>query len=129
MSELWTSTKLPSRFAVSHEAVEFYQALGLKLIVSARDEYARFEAPSGTSTFSLYLMEQPEVGGATLYFEVPDVDAAYAALVANGIVFDKGPVNQRWLWREARLRDPSGNRPCLYQAGENRKNPPWRLPD
>jgi hypothetical protein len=32
-----------------------------------------------------------------------------------------------WLWREARLRDPDGHRVCLYRAGQNRKNPPWRL--
>ena len=33
----------------------------------------------------------------------------------------------RWLWREARLVDPSGNVICLYHAGENRLNPPWRV--
>ena len=37
------------------------------------------------------------------------------------------PVDQPWQWREARLRDPDGNRLCLFHAGENRLNPPWRL--
>ena len=37
------------------------------------------------------------------------------------------PVDQRWLWREAYLRDPAGNLLCLYCAGENRLFPPWRL--
>jgi hypothetical protein len=32
-----------------------------------------------------------------------------------------------YLWREAVLRDPSGNRIKLYHAGENRLNPPWRV--
>jgi hydroxymethylpyrimidine/phosphomethylpyrimidine kinase len=34
-----------------------------------------------------------------------------------------------WLWREARLRDPSGNEICLYHAGANRRFPPWRIKD
>ena len=32
-----------------------------------------------------------------------------------------------WLWREARLRDPSGNVVCLYHAGDYRRHPPWRV--
>ena len=39
------------------------------------------------------------------------------------------PVEQPWLWREARLTDPAGNRLCLYQADENRRFPPWRIDD
>jgi hydroxymethylpyrimidine/phosphomethylpyrimidine kinase len=27
------------------------------------------------------------------------------------------------------LRDPAGNQLCLFRAGENRRNPPWRLKD
>ena len=37
------------------------------------------------------------------------------------------PTDQPWLWREAYLNDPDGNPLCLYHAGENRLNPPWRL--
>ena len=37
------------------------------------------------------------------------------------------PRDQPWLWREAYLRDPAGNLICLYHAGENRRNPPWRI--
>ena len=44
-----------------------------------------------------------------------------------GVTFDQLPTDQPWLWREARLTDPSGNAVCLYQAGENRRFPPWRL--
>ena len=36
-------------------------------------------------------------------------------------------MNQPWLWREARLLDPSGNVVCLYRAGEARRYPPWRI--
>jgi hydroxymethylpyrimidine/phosphomethylpyrimidine kinase len=27
------------------------------------------------------------------------------------------------------LRDPAGNAVCLFHGGENRRNPPWRLPE
>jgi len=36
-------------------------------------------------------------------------------------------VDQRWLWREACLNDPAGNRICIYHAGENRRYPPWKI--
>ena len=41
----------------------------------------------------------------------------------------EAPVDQDWLWREARLADPSGNIICIYHAGENRRFPPWRIGD
>ena len=52
-----------------------------------------------------------------------------------GLVFVAGldlplvhpPIDQDWLWREARLADPSGNIICIYRAGENRRFPPWRI--
>jgi hypothetical protein len=44
-------------------------------------------------------------------------------------VFEHGPIDQSWLWREARLRDPDGHVICLFSAGENRINPPWKLVD
>ena len=64
-----------------------------------------------------------------VYFESENIDAVVKDLQAAGLVFDTEPADQRWLWREARLRDPSGNPICLFQAGENRLNPPWRLPE
>jgi hypothetical protein len=45
------------------------------------------------------------------------------------MIFDTPPADQRWLWREARLRDPDGHELCLFHAGDNRLNPPWRLPE
>ena len=38
-------------------------------------------------------------------------------------------VDQPFLWREAILNDPSGNKIKLYWAGDNRLNPPWRIKD
>ncbi len=112
-------------------SIVFYEALGLRLIVKA-DHYARFECPDADggepATFSLHL--DPDAAGVTatsVYFEEDDLDAAVDRLKAAGLVFDSDPVDQRWLWREAWLRDPSGNRVCLYRAGEARRFPPWRL--
>ncbi len=107
----------------------FYQRLGLILIVSA-DHYARFACPGedeGRATFSIHRAEAVTPNGTGIYFECPDLDARVQALKATGIVFDSGPVDQSWLWREAWLRDPDGHRLCLYRAGENRLDPPWRV--
>ena len=106
-------------------ATAFYQRLGFEIIVSA-DHYARFLCPGG-ATFSVHVADDVRPGGTLIYFECEDLDARVAALKAGGVVFDSGPTDQRWLWREARLRDPDGNRLCLYFAGENRVDPPWRL--
>ena len=54
-------------------------------------------------------------------------DALVKRLKEAGLQFDTDPADQRWLWREARLRDPSGNPICLFAAGANRLNPPWRI--
>lgn len=110
-------------------AIAFYRTLGLKLIVQS-DRYARLECPDGGSTFSLHL--DPETHGVsetTIYFEDDDVDSTVQRLKAEGLAFDADPVDQPWLWREAYLRDPSGNRICLYRAGEIRRFPPWRVSD
>ena len=109
-------------------AITFYRTLGLKLIVKS-PHYARFMCPQGESTFSVHLGEVLKVHSTVVYFENENLDAAVKHLQAAGLVFDSEPTDQRWLWREARLRDPSGNPICLFHAGENRLNPPWRLPD
>lgn len=109
-------------------SVAFYEALGLILIVRA-DHYARFECPDGDATFSLALREVPPPAGEGIhvYFECDDLDHRVAALKRRGIAFASDPAEQPWLWREARLFDPAGNEICLYWAGKNRKDPPWRI--
>lgn len=106
----------------------FYRRLGLRQIVANLPKYARFECPDGGSTLSLHHADRllgPT--GVVVYFECPDLDARVAALKQQGLEFDADPVDQPWLWREAYLRDPDGNVVCLFWAGENRRNPPWRL--
>jgi len=108
----------------------FYEGLGLTLIVSS-DHYARFVCGGASedlaSTFSIHFADlvHPHRGG--VYFECENLDARVAELRAAGFVFESDPVDQLWNWREAWLSDPDGNLICLYFAGTNRINPPWRV--
>ena len=109
-------------------AVEFYCRLGLLLIVDSAPRYVRFQCPDGAATFSLHHTDDaPASNGPVIYFECADLDAQVARLQALGVAFAAVPVDQSWLWREAYLRDPDGHLLCLYHAGENRLNPPWRV--
>ena len=108
--------------------IAFYRKLGLTLIVES-PHYARFACPEGGSTFSIHAGEIQATPTTVVYFENDDLDAAVEKLKQEGLAFDTEPGDQRWLWREARLRDPSGNPICLFHAGENRLHPPWRILD
>lgn len=109
-------------------SIEFYKKLGLKLIVKALPHYARFECPEGEATFSLHKVEEKdETAGFMTYFETKNLDEKVETLVAQGVIFDEMPEDRSWLWREARLKDPYGNRIIIFYAGKNRKNPPWRI--
>lgn len=110
------------------ETVEFYKKLGLLLIVDSLPRYARLECPDGESTLSVHVTEnaQPDQS-VVLYFECEDLDETVNKLKILGLAFDEDPVDRDWLWREAYLKDPNDNKICLFYAGENRKNPPWRI--
>jgi hydroxymethylpyrimidine/phosphomethylpyrimidine kinase len=75
------------------------------------------------------LTQEPiaRAGGVHVYFECDDVDGEVARLKRAGLSFDEEPADKSWLWREAWLKDVSGNSLCLYHAGANRRFPPWRL--
>ena len=110
------------------KSVAFYETLGLELIVDSVPRYARFLLPKGDSTFSIHKVEELPLGlGVVVYFECEDLDEEVARLSKEGIAFELLPTDQDWLWREARLKDPDGNQLILFKAGENRKNPPWRI--
>lgn len=107
---------------------DFYQRLGFTLIVDAPPHYMRLEAPEGGATLSLHLVDAPPTGDNTVvYLESDRLDAEVARLKAKGVVFFQEPRDESWLWREARLKDPDGNEICLYHAGQNRLDPPWRV--
>lgn len=108
-------------------SLAFYRLLGLTLIVDAPENgYARFEAANGV-TFSIHVADEHVEPGATIYLELAALDVWHAWLLRQGVRFEAPPRDQDWGWREAHLRDPAGNRLCLYQAGEYRRFPPWRV--
>ncbi len=110
------------------ETVEFFQKLGLRLIVDSLPRYARLECPDGEATLSVNIADEaPAASQVVLYFECDDVDAEVARLKSLGLEFIQDPRDEEWLWRQAYLLDPNGNKICLFHAGENRKNPPWRV--
>jgi len=107
-------------------SVAFYKQMGLTQIVdSSANGYARFEAANGV-TLSIHVGDG-DAGGTTTYLESGALDAWVAYLARRGLRFDQMPRDEEWGWREARLTDPAGNRLCLYQAGEYRRYPPWRI--
>ncbi|MEN8857298.1 MAG: VOC family protein [Flavobacteriaceae bacterium] len=111
-----------------NKATEFYQKLGLHLIVDAKPRYVRFELPDGDATFSIHVVDElPKGDGISVYFQEENLDNYVEQLLKKGFQFDLLPTDQPWLWREARLKDLDGNQLILYSAGKNRKNPPWRI--
>ena len=110
-------------------SVAFYKALGLKQIVDNPPDYARFETAGG-ATLSVQVDPEEKISATTaVYLECDDLDEQFERLAKAGFPFEHGPRNQPWMWREARLRDPSGNIIFLYRAGEARRFPPWRITD
>jgi hydroxymethylpyrimidine/phosphomethylpyrimidine kinase len=123
MEGMLNQITIPARDYAASE--NFYTLLGLRQIVRAEPRYARFETTGGTT---LSIEAADEIGGApVIYFECDDLDFQCKRLAHYGIAIERGPVDEDWGWREVRLRDPAGNAICLYQAGENRRFPPWRL--
>lgn len=112
-------------------SVRFYLALGLKLIVDSPPHYARFECPDHDggepATFSIEKVDGYAGGGwPEVFFEVRDIGAEVVRLREAGLAVSD-VVDQTWLWREAELVDPAGTRIKIYQAGANRRFPPWRV--
>jgi catechol 2,3-dioxygenase-like lactoylglutathione lyase family enzyme len=107
-------------------STDFYLRLGFLQIVDT-DHYARFSCPENGSSFSLVLEKENFNNGAIIYFEHQALDQWVDDIQQSGIRFEQLPTDQSYLWREATLYDPSGNKIKLYYAGENRLNPPWRV--
>ena len=100
----------------------------LKLIVDSAPRYVRFECPDGDSTVSLHSTEDDSIcSNIVLYFECENLNGEVERLKNLGLEFIEEPTDKDWLWREAHVQDPNGNKICLFCAGENRKNPPWRV--
>ncbi|MFT6268018.1 MAG: catechol 2,3-dioxygenase-like lactoylglutathione lyase family enzyme [Alphaproteobacteria bacterium] len=107
------------------ETKAFYQLLGFTLIVDT-PHYLRFACPLGEASFS-FMLEQGVMSSTTIYFEYEELDKWVDGLVKKGVEFVELPADKPYLWREAILNDPSGNKIKLFWAGENRLNPPWKV--
>ena len=107
-------------------STEFYLKLGFLQIVDT-PHYARFACTSNGATFSLNLEREDFNNGAVIYFEHEQLDDWVAVIQQRGIEISQQPTEQSYLWREATLFDPSGNKIKLFWAGDNRLNPPWRV--
>jgi catechol 2,3-dioxygenase-like lactoylglutathione lyase family enzyme len=108
-------------------SIAFYRGMGFTLIVES-PHYARFECPDGDATFSCHIVDaEPAASEFTVYFESDNLDELVTRLKDQGYQIDQDPQDEPWLWREARLRDLDGNSICLFHAGDNRKNPAWRV--
>jgi catechol 2,3-dioxygenase-like lactoylglutathione lyase family enzyme len=107
-------------------SIIFYEQLGLELIVKS-NHYARFIVPGNLATFSIHKTGAFHPRETIVYFETDDVDKKVNDLKVRGLCIDKDPIMQDWRWYEAYLNDPDGNKICIYHAGENRLNPPWRI--
>ena len=110
------------------ETVEFFEKLGLIRVVDSLPRYARLECPDGESSLSVNIADDAVVtNNVVLYFECEKLDEEVARLKTAGLTFDEDPEDRPWLWRQAYLRDPNGNNICLFYAGDNSKNTPWRV--
>jgi len=91
------------------EMVAFYQDQ-LELPVEYSDENFIQFATQGTKLYIHRLGIAPSLreNAVEIHFDVPDVDDAYAALVARGVAFEEAPANRPWGARMAAFRDPEG---------------------
>lgn len=91
------------------ETLAFYRdALGLP-VDHVDGDFVQF-ATEGTGLYLHGMRDAPPLRDRTveIHFSVPDVDAAYEALRARGVVFEQPPSNMPWGTRQAWLRDPEG---------------------
>ncbi|MEO1100412.1 MAG: VOC family protein [Pseudomonadota bacterium] len=114
-------------------SVAFYSMLGLIVIVHSPPRYARFECPQGDeggapATLSIHATEVvADTEWPLVYFETDRLDKDIDRLRRAGVPILSEPEDKDYLWREADIADPAGNRIRLYTAGENRRFPPWRV--
>ena len=95
-------------------AVAFYRdVLGMKFLFQAPPGLGFFDCAGVRLMLDAPAKAQGATGSSIIYYKVPDLEAAYAALSARGIVFEtkphliaKLPDHELWM---AFLRDPDEN--------------------
>lgn len=102
-------------------SLDWYQrVLGFQLLYR-RDDIAWAELSTGVDKVNVGLSERQEAGGAggaTLTFGVADIDAAKAALDAEGVRQDGDIVDIPGLVRLLTFFDPDDNALMFYQMPE-----------
>lgn len=75
------------------KSIQFYEILGLKLIVKSLPHYARFECPDGDATFSLHKVEKLSSveNSIWIYFEVKELDLFVNQLMQQKIEVEEMP--------------------------------------
>ena len=64
-----------------------------------------------------------QIDPPSVFDDLPGDLMIWVLIVSELLVFGAGLA----AFLGVRLTDPAGNRLCLYQAGEYRRYPPWRL--
>ena len=47
--------------------------------------------------------------------------------LGKGMHSEMEPISEKWLWREARLKDTDGNQLIRFHGGKNKPNPAWKI--
>src|SRR5688500_15513284 len=97
-------------------SVSFYRdALGLQLRLREGEDWAEFDVGGTTlALHGMYAGHAPPQAGATVVFEVDDLDAAMRLLGSKGVRF--GDVAQAPTGRFASFWDPDGNMMQLFEG-------------
>lgn len=98
----------------------FAETLGFTNVNATNDDdMTVFVTPTSSLGFRPPASTAPDQwqppGEPNLYFFVSDVDAVFAKLSAEGVLFDQAPTDMPGGQRLAVLRDPEGRRVCLAQ--------------
>jgi len=92
-------------------SVGFYRdVLGMDLVSRYEDDWAEFDIGGDRLALHGSRGAAPPVNGATVVFEVEDLDTAMNALIGKGVIFDGDVVEiPEGGGRFASFRDPAGN--------------------
>lgn len=102
-----------------HQAVGFYQDIGMKLLLYSKGQWAEFDC--GGVKLALCPAEQDAVGGHSgLLFQIDDMEALTSRLKEKGISFPE-PITIP-LGTLVTLTDPSGNKFDVLEQGEPLEN-------
>lgn len=101
------------------EAVGFYRdVLGLNLTLRAGEDWAEFDV--GGTAVAVHGTRDghaPPQAGATVVFEVDDLDVTIRALKSRGVHFEGEVSEIPGTGRFASFRDPDGNLLQIFQRG------------